>query len=59
MRVDSWLIGFSCEGRDSGDAFTDDEFVDVVRAFVGDYGFEVVHVAHDGVVVDDAVGAED
>ena len=33
--------------------------VDVVRAFVGDHRFQVHHVAHDGVVVGDAVGAQD
>src|SRR5580704_18191848 len=49
----------SFEGRNSGDAFTDDQLMDVVSAFVGDHGFEIVHVAHDGVVVHDTVGAED
>ena len=33
--------------------------MDVLRAFVGFYGLEVHHVAHDGVVVGDAVGAQD
>jgi hypothetical protein len=46
-------------GGDAGYALADDEGVDVVGAFVGLYRFEVHHVAHDGVVVGDAVGAED
>ena len=43
---------------DAGDSFTDDQLVYVVGAFVGEDGFEIVHVAHDGIVVHDAVGAE-
>src|SRR5712675_1996489 len=46
------------EGGDAGYALAYYEFVDVVRAFVGGDAFEIVHVAHDGVIVDDAVGAE-
>ena len=46
------------ECGDAGDAFADDQFVNVVGAFVGVYAFEIVHVAHDGVIVDDAVGAQ-
>src|SRR6266436_1686547 len=46
------------KGGDAGDALADYELVDVVGAFVGGDAFEIVHVAHDGVVVDDAVGAE-
>src|SRR5258706_2826622 len=46
------------EGGDAGDALADYELVDVVGPFVGGDAFEIVHVAHDGVVVDDAVGAE-
>src|SRR5712671_6148116 len=46
------------EGGDAGDAFAYYELVDVVGAFVGGDAFEIVHVAHDGVIVDDAVGAE-
>src|SRR6267143_5104603 len=46
------------EGGDAGYALADDELVDVVRAFVGGDAFEIVHVAHDGVIVDEAVGAE-
>src|SRR5258707_7003236 len=45
-------------GGYAGDFFADDELVDVVGAFVGEDGFEIVHVAHDAVIVDDAVGAE-
>src|ERR1700730_302054 len=44
--------------RNAGDTLTDDQFVNVVGAFVGGYAFEIVHVAHDGVIVDDTVGAE-
>src|ERR1700722_11800170 len=46
------------ECGDAGDALADDQLMNVVGAFVGRYAFEIVHVAHDGVVVDDAVGAE-
>src|SRR5271165_1892597 len=46
-------------GGDAGDFFADHQFVDVVGAFVSENAFEVVHVAHDAVVVDNAVGAED
>jgi hypothetical protein len=44
---------------DSSDALAEDERVDVVRAFVGLYGFEVHAVAHDRVVLCDAVCAQD
>src|SRR5216684_3388675 len=46
------------EGGDAGDALADDQLVDVVGAFVGEDALEVVHVAHDAVIVDDAVGAQ-
>src|SRR5882762_1525295 len=46
------------EGGDAGYALADYELVDVVCAFIGGDAFEIVHVAHDGVIVDDAVGAE-
>ena len=39
---------------DSSDALADHQGVDVVGAFVGFDRFEVAHVAHDGVFVDDA-----
>src|SRR5216684_4530974 len=42
-----------------GHALPDDQRVHVVGAFVGLYRFQVHHVAHDGVVVGDAVGAQD
>src|SRR5260370_2106223 len=45
-------------GGDAGDFFADHQFVNVVGAFVGENAFEIVHVAHDAVVVHDAVGAE-
>src|SRR5438270_4032045 len=44
---------------DAGDVLTEDEGVDVVRPFISLYRFEVHHVAHDGIVLCDAVGAED
>ena len=47
------------EGGDAGDALSDDEGMNVVGAFVGFDGFEIHEVSHDGVVVGDAVGAED
>src|SRR5262249_27058484 len=63
LRFSAVLLGWSGVGSlkscDAGDFFADYEFVDVVGAFVGVDGFEIVHVAHDAVVVDDAVGAED
>ena len=46
------------ECGDASDALSDDQLVNIVGAFVGGYAFEIVHVAHDGVIVDDAVGAE-
>src|SRR5258708_27046902 len=46
------------EGGDAGDALADYELVNVVGAFVGGDAFEVVHMAHDAVVVDDAISAE-
>jgi hypothetical protein len=45
--------------RISRDVLAEDERVDVVRSFVGFYRFQIHHVAHDGVVLSDAVGAED
>ena len=61
-RLKWFLLGSfwnSLECGNSGDVLADDEGVDVVGAFVGDYGFEVHHVAHDWVVFGDAVAAED
>src|SRR6267142_1044082 len=46
------------KGGNAGDFFSDDEFVNIVGTLVGIDAFEVVHVAHDAVVVDDSVGAE-
>src|SRR6267378_6262299 len=46
------------KGGDAGYALADDELVDVVGAFIGGDAFEIVHVAHDGVIVDDPVGPE-
>ena len=43
--------------RDAGDALADDQAMNVMRALVGVNRFEVVHVAHDGVIVHDAVCA--
>src|SRR5882762_5920592 len=45
-------------GGDAGDFFPDHQFVDVVGAFIGVHAFQIVHVAHDAVIVDDAVSAE-
>jgi len=47
------------ERGDASDPFPDDQLVNVVRAFIGENAFEIVHVAHDAVIVDDAVGAKD
>src|SRR6267154_4745787 len=47
------------KGGDAGYALADYELVDVVRAFVSGDAFEIVHVAHDGVIIDDAIRAED
>src|ERR1700736_878001 len=66
-RIVDLQLGRSCaptraamlhEGGDAGDALADYELVDVVGAFIGEDAFEVVHVAHDRVIVDDAVGAK-
>ena len=45
------------ERGNAGDALADDQLVNVVRALVGVHALEIVHVAHDAVVVHDAVGA--
>src|ERR1700693_5598540 len=41
----------------TGNALADDQAMNVVRALVGVHRFEIVHVAHDAVIVDDAIGA--
>src|SRR3954464_8951669 len=43
----------------SGDMRADNERVNVVSAFVGLHRLQVHHVAHDGIVVADTVGAQD
>lgn len=58
-RVAAVLVAAGLKGGDAGDAAADDEGVDVLGAFVGFDGFEVHHVAHDGVVVGNAIAAED
>jgi len=47
------------ERRDPRDVLADDQGMDVVGAFVGFDRLQVGHVAEDGVLVGDAVGAED
>src|SRR5262249_34376512 len=49
----------SAERVVSGDVLADDEPVHVFRPLVRVHGLEVQHVADDGILVDDAVGAED
>src|SRR6185312_9979647 len=44
---------------DSGDAFADDEGMDMIGAFVRAHGFEIAEVAHYGIFGGDAVGAEE
>src|SRR4029077_2847731 len=39
-------------------AFADDQAMDVMRALVSVDRFEIVHVAHNAVIVDDAVGPQ-
>ncbi len=46
------------KGPDAGDFLPQDQGMDVVSAFVGFDGFQVHHVAHDGVVPGDAVGSQ-
>src|ERR1700731_1207988 len=65
LRLRCWRSMLRCykggklhEGGDAGDALADYELVNVVGTFVSGDAFEVVHVAHDAVVVDDTVGAE-
>src|ERR1700675_1422520 len=48
----------SAKRLDAGERAADDERVHVGCALVGDDGLEVVHVADDGVLERDAVGAE-
>ena len=57
--LETGTVSRSSVGAVAGDVFAEDEGVDVVRALVGAYGFEVHHVAHRLVVVDDAVRAEE
>src|SRR5208337_1151486 len=45
--------------RNPGNVLADNQSVNVVGALVGDDRFQVHHVAHDGVVFSDAVGAQD
>ena len=56
-----WLVlsrADLAERGDASNALSDDELMNIVGAFVGGYAFEIIHVAHDRVIVDDAVGAE-
>jgi hypothetical protein len=46
------------EGGEAGDALADDEAMNVVSAFVGGDRLQVVHVTHNAVIIDDAIGAE-
>src|SRR6266852_389633 len=39
-------------------SFSDDQAMDIMRAFIGVNRFKIVHMPHDAVVVDDSVGAE-
>src|SRR6185437_8851209 len=48
----------SDEGRNSRDAFTDHQFVDIVCSLVSKDRFEIVHVAHDAGIVHDSIGSE-
>src|ERR1700720_4519719 len=41
-------------GRNSRNAFANDQAMDIMRAFIGVNRFEVVHVTHDAVIVDDS-----
>jgi len=52
-------VGHPLERRNLCDAFADDQGMDVVGASAGFYGLQVGHVAEDGVLVGDAVAAED
>ncbi len=52
-------MGETLERVNPRNTLPDDQRVHVVGAFVGLHRFQVHHVAHDGVVVGDAVGAED
>src|SRR3954465_10105356 len=45
-------------GVDAGDVGADDQRMNVVRALVGLHRFQVHHVAHDWIIVHDAVRAE-
>ncbi len=44
--------------RNSRHALADDERVDIMRALVSFYRFEIHHVAHDRIIVGNAVAAE-
>src|SRR5690242_5714055 len=54
----SRALGPSKIRRNAGNAFSNDQAMDVMRALVGVNGFEVVHMPHDAVIVYDSVGAQ-
>ena len=45
----------SCEGLDSGNVSTENQVVNVMSSFVGFDRFEVCHVSHDWVFVEDTI----
>ena len=55
---DSIGVQHSPVSGDSGDAFADDEGVDVVGSFICPHCFEVREMPHDRILPSDSVGAE-
>jgi len=49
----AWLL----VGRDSSNALTQDEGVDVVGAFVGGYRFEIGHMSENRIIRQDSISA--
>src|ERR1700746_679089 len=54
-----WALGRTLKRINPGHALPDDQCVDVVGALVSLHRLQVRHVAEDGILVGDAVGAQD
>src|SRR5579859_4970596 len=54
-----WYASPGCsKGSNSGDRLSDDQRVNILRAFIGFHRLQVHHVTHDWIIVSDAVAAE-
>ena len=55
----SLFFGWGLEGGNPCEVVAEDQRVDVVGSLIGVDGLDIHQVTHDGVLVDDAVGAVD